>query len=242
LNSILLEPGTYSPDIGLPKTLEREYNNGMNTLNGPLLVVEDVPDTLELVNVTLTFKGYRVITARNGQEALSAIQKERPALIVTDILMPQMDGFNLVHRLRINPGTRGIPVIFLSATYVDREDKEFAAAIGVTRFLEKPIVIEELLRTVAELLSRGMLADSKPLDQRKFYEGYRARLEMKLKQKVSQIARTESMLETLSEDEKRSFKASLKLTIEERDEIQILLDQLRAMLNGEDKPDSNRKK
>ena len=88
------------------------------------------------------------------------------------------------------------------------EDKEFAAAIGVTRFLEKPIVLDELLRTVAELLSRGTLADSKPLDTKKFYEGYRLRLETKLKQKVSQISRTESMLETLSEEEKQSFKTS----------------------------------
>jgi CheY-like chemotaxis protein len=234
LNSILLEPGTYSPDIGLPKTLEREYNNGMNTLNGPLLVVEDIPDTLELVNVTLTFKGYRVITARNGHEALEAIQRERPALIITDILMPQMDGFSLVHRLRINPQTRGIPVIFLSATYVAPEDKEFAAAIGVTRFIEKPIVIEELLRTIADLLSRGTLADSKPLDTRRFYEGYRSRLETKLKQKVTQIARTESMLGTLSEEEKQSFKASTQLAINERDEIQLLLDQLRELLNSQD--------
>jgi CheY-like chemotaxis protein len=234
LNSILLEPGTYSPDIGLPKTLEREYNNGMNTLKGHLLVVEDTPDTLELVNVTLTFKGYRVITARNGHEALEAIQRERPALIITDILMPQMDGFSLVHRLRINPQTRGIPVIFLSATYVAPEDKEFAAAIGVTRFIEKPIVIEELLRTIADLLSRGTLADSKPLDTRRFYEGYRSRLETKLKQKVTQIARTESMLGTLSEEEKQSFKASTQLAINERDEIQLLLDQLRELLNSQD--------
>jgi CheY-like chemotaxis protein len=205
----------------------------METLTGPLLVVEDVPDTLQLLDVTLTFKGYRVVTARNGSEALDAIQKERPALIITDILMPQMDGFSLVHRLRLNPDTRGIPVIFLSATYVTPEDKEFAAAIGVTRFLEKPIVIEELLKTVAELLARGMLADSKPLDARKFYEGYRARLETKLKQKVAQITRTESMLQTLSEAEKPAFRASLQTAIEERDEIQLLLDQLRDLLDGD---------
>ena len=191
-----------------------------------ILVVEDVPDTLELVNVTLTFKGYKVVTARNGKEALDAIQKEHPALIVTDILMPEMDGFSLVHRLRIDPETRKIPVIFLSATYVAPEDKEFAAAIGVTRFHEKPIVIEEFLRTVAELLSHGTLADSKPLDARKFFEGYRERLEVKLKQKVSQIARTESMLETLPEEERKSFRISLQEAIAERDEIQTLLDQI----------------
>jgi CheY-like chemotaxis protein len=208
----------------------------MNTLKGPLLVVEDIPDTLELVTVTLTFKGYRVITARNGHEALEAIQKERPALIITDILMPRMDGFSLVHRLRINPETRGIPVIFLSATYVAPEDKEFAAAIGVTRFIEKPISIDEFLRTVADLLSSGMLADSKPLDTKRFYEGYRSRLETKLKQKVTQIARTEFMMQTLSKEEKQSFKVSAQLAINERDEIQLLLDQLRELLIGENKP------
>jgi len=193
---------------------------------GKILVVEDVPDTLELVKVTLTFKGYDVITARNGREALDIVLQSHPALIVTDILMPQMDGFSLVHRLRIDPDTRGIPVIFLSATYVAPEDKEFAAAIGVTRFIEKPIVIEEFLRTVAELLSRGTLADSKPLDAHRFFEGYRERLEVKLKQKVTQIARTESMLETLPEEERKSFKISLQEAITERDEIQTLLDQI----------------
>jgi len=236
LNSILLESGAYSPDIGLPKTLEREYNNDMKTLKAPLLVVEDTPDTLQMVDLALTFKGYRVVTARNGQEALDAIKKEHPALIITDILMPRMDGFSLVHRLRINPKTRGIPVVFLSATYVAPEDKQFAAAIGVTRFIEKPIVLEELLRTVSDLLSRGTLADSKPLDTRKFYDGYRMRLETKLKQKVTQISRTESMLDTLTEEEKQSFRASLQATIEERDEIQLLLDQIRKVLDEEKNP------
>ncbi|PIV26175.1 MAG: hypothetical protein COS37_07745 [Anaerolineae bacterium CG03_land_8_20_14_0_80_58_20] len=208
----------------------------MKTLKAPLLVVEDTPDTLQMVDLALTFKGYRVVTARNGQEALDAIKKEHPALIITDILMSRMDGFSLVHRLRINPKTRGIPVVFLSATYVAPEDKQFAAAIGVTRFIEKPIVLEELLRTVSDLLSRGTLADSKPLDTRKFYDGYRMRLETKLKQKVTQISRTESMLDTLTEEEKQSFRASLQATIEERDEIQLLLDQIRKVLDEEKNP------
>ena len=64
----------------------------MNIPYGPILVVEDVPNVLELLEVTLRFKGYPVETARNGQEALDAIIRERPALIITDILMPKMDG------------------------------------------------------------------------------------------------------------------------------------------------------
>ncbi len=198
---------------------------------GPILVVEDVPDTLELVKVTLTFKGYDVITARNGKEALKIMQRKRPALIVTDVLMPQLDGFGLVQRLRLDPKTRNIPVIFLSATYIAPEDKEFAAAIGVTRFLEKPIVMEEFLRTVEELLNVGLLADSKPLDMRRFYEGYRQRLENKLKQKQAQVYRTEAMMANLSEAERKTFQSSLEKAIEERDEIQALLDQVRQRLS-----------
>ena len=98
----------------------------METQPGYLLVVEDIPDILRLLKATLEFKGYRVVTAREGIEALEAIKQERPAMIITDILMPKMDGFNLVHRLRINPETRDIPVVFLSATYVAPEDKAFA--------------------------------------------------------------------------------------------------------------------
>jgi len=95
----------------------------MNAQQGYLLVVEDIPDILNLLEATLTFKGYRVVTARDGQEALEIIQKEHPAMVITDILMPKMDGFSLVHRLRLDPETRRIPVVFLSATYVAPEDK-----------------------------------------------------------------------------------------------------------------------
>jgi CheY-like chemotaxis protein len=201
----------------------------MDAIKGYLLVVEDVPDTLQMLDVALTFKGYRVVTARDGQQALKAIQKERPALIIADILMPRMDGFSLAHRLRVNHETRNIPIVFLSATYVTPEDKQFAAAIGVTRFIEKPVAIEDLVQAISELLSHA-LPDSKPLDTQRFYVGYRKRLEAKLKQKVTQIARNESMLATLSEEEKPSIRAFIQSMVEERDEIQLLLAQLRNLL------------
>jgi len=120
-----------------------------------LLVVEDIPDILNLLEATLKFKGYRVVTAPNGEEALEALQKERPALIITDILMPKMDGFNLVHRLRITPETRTIPVVFLSATYVAPEDKLFAQSIGVNRFIEKPVDLVKFLPIIERILEQG---------------------------------------------------------------------------------------
>jgi DNA-binding response OmpR family regulator len=201
----------------------------MDKLKGPLLIVEDVPDTLRLIEAALTFKGYRVITAHNGLEALEAIGKERPALVITDILMPKMDGFSLVHRMRINPEMHEIPVIFLSATYVEAEDKAFATAIGVTSFLEKPIDIERFLSKIEEILRVGA-QKTRPLLEREFYEGYQKRLEHKLTNKIAQIAREERLLETLSEEEKPPIKASLYHAKAERDEIQALLDQVRKRL------------
>jgi CheY-like chemotaxis protein len=207
----------------------------MATQEGYLLVVDDIPDILKLLDATLKFKGYRVVTARDGQEALETIQKERPALVVADILMPRMDGFNLVHRLRLDPETRDIPVVFLSATYVAQEDKDFALSIGVTRFIEKPVNLAEFLPVVEELMSQGNHATHKSLDEFEFYDGYRKRLEIKLHQKVTQIARDQHLLETLSDAEKPTFQATLQQAIRERDEIQLLLDQISDRLKGHTK-------
>lgn len=198
------------------------------TSPGYILVVDDIPDILTLLDTTLKFKGYRVVTARNGQEALEAIQKERPALVIADILMPKMDGFSLVHRLRINPKTRDLPVVFLSATYVAPEDKEFALAIGVTRFIEKPVDIETFLPVISDILSQKVKPAYQTVGDFEFYDGYRKRLETKLHHKNAQITRSEHLL-TMSQDkeEKQTVSKSLESARAERDEITHLLAQIR---------------
>ncbi len=192
----------------------------MNTLYGPILIVEDVPNVLELLEVTLRFKGYAVLTAHNGEEALETIARQRPVLIITDILMPKMDGYAFVQKLRLNLETRSIPVVFLSATYVTPEDKEFALSLGASRFMEKPIDTEDFLLTVAELVTQQTFTTPQPLDMEKFYAGYRTRLENKLRHKNSQIARAERLLTTLPTDQKPAFEALLQQSVRDRDEIQ----------------------
>jgi DNA-binding response OmpR family regulator len=203
----------------------------MNAGKGPLLVVEDIPNILELLEVTLRFKGYDVITARNGEEALEVIAKQRPALVITDILMPKMDGFTLVYRLRSNPETQTIPVIFLSATYIAPEDKDFALIIGATRFLEKPIDNDVLFRTINELLSQDVNPPTRPLiKEREFLKNYRERLEIKLGQKSAQISRTERLLETLPADQKSEFVITLKQSLVDRENIRAEIDRVREFL------------
>ncbi len=197
----------------------------------PVLVVEDVPNILELLEVTLRFKGYPVITARNGLEALEKIDHQTPALVITDILMPKMDGYALVQRMRANPRLSRIPIIFLSATYVTPDDREFAMRLGAVRFLEKPVDTEEFLRTVAEVLSMDTPDISPPLGDSDFFKGYRERLEAKLRHKNAQIARTLRQLETLPEEQKPASRTLLADCISQREAVQRELDELYQLLN-----------
>ncbi|HMN60881.1 MAG TPA: response regulator [Anaerolinea sp.] len=198
---------------------------------GPILIVEDVPNVLELLEVTLRFKGYPVISAHDGQEGLDQVARHKPALIVADILMPRLDGFAMAHELRKNPLTRQIPIVFLSATYVTPEDKKFALSLGAVRFLEKPIATEEFLLTVAEILTQDLPTLPAPLNERDFYQGYRERLEHKLRYKNTQIARTERLLGTLPAEQKTAFETLLRQAQSDRDEIQNELDGLYKILD-----------
>jgi CheY-like chemotaxis protein len=204
----------------------------MSTQPGYILVVDDIPDILKLLDATLKFKGYRVITARDGQEALDIIQKERPAMVIADILMPKMDGFSLLHRIRIDPNTRNIPVVFLSATYIAQEDKEFARAIGVTSFIEKPVDLDKFFPIISDILKGGGPTTPLSLNEYDFYDRYRKRLEAKLNQKVNQIARDEHLLRTLPDTDKSTFESTLLQTIKERDEIQHLLSEIQERLKS----------
>ena len=204
----------------------------MNTGQGYLLIVEDDPDIRELLDTTLTFKGYRVITTRNGREALEVVHRERPTIVIADIMMPQLDGFGLVHRLRINPETRNVPVVFITATYVAPEDKEFALNIGATRFIQKPVDLEMFLVTIAELLEMGIPTPSEPLNEFNFYDGYRKRLEAKLDQKIKQIAREERLLGSHSDTEDQDLHVSLRHAVREREELKLLLEQIHKQLEN----------
>ncbi len=202
----------------------------MNDSYGPILVVEDVPNILDLLDITLRFKGYTVIKSRNGQEALDRIAEQLPALVITDILMPTMDGYAFVQKLRTDPKTMQIPVIFLSATYVTPEDKAFAMSLGASRFIEKPIDTEEFLLTIAELLVEGHSTTPRPLADHDFYLGYRARLENKLRHKRSQISRAQRLIPTLPPEQRESYQTLLDQALRDRDEIDAELQELHRLL------------
>ena len=202
----------------------------MNDGQEYLLIAEDDPDILKLLDATLTFKGYRVVTAHNGRDALEIVQLKRPAIVIADIMMPKLDGFGLVHRIRINPETRDIPVVFITATYISPADLEFALNIGATRFLQKPVDLEKFLVVIEELFEKGNSNVLQPPHEFDFYDEYRRRLEAKLEERNKQIAREEHLLSTDADQGDMAMQVSLQHAIRDRDELVLLLQQIHEQL------------
>lgn len=118
-----------------------------------LLVVDDEAKLLRAVAVTLRAEGYEVTTARSGAEALVSINASVPDLIVSDIRMPGMDGYQLARALRASPRTSLIPIIFLTAKG-ERKDRLAGIRTGVDAYITKPFDPEELLAVISNILSR----------------------------------------------------------------------------------------
>jgi DNA-binding NarL/FixJ family response regulator len=118
-----------------------------------LLVVDDEPKLLKAVAVDLRGEGYDVTTARSGSEALISVTQKTPDLIVSDIRMPVMDGYELARRLRLNPGTALIPIVFLTAKDTTA-DRIAGFRTGIDAYLTKPFEPDELLAVIASILNR----------------------------------------------------------------------------------------
>jgi len=126
-----------NPSVTNPKT----------TLTGEILIVDDTPANLRLLSAMLTDHGFRVRPARNGELALMSAQAAPPDLILLDIRMPDLNGYEVCEQLKTDPRTRDIPVIFISA--LDRtEDKVKAFTYGGVDYITKPFQVEEVLARV----------------------------------------------------------------------------------------------
>jgi signal transduction histidine kinase/DNA-binding response OmpR family regulator len=128
-------------DIFLRKPLERAaliavLERAGSASPGRVLVVDDDPDALDLVLAMIGDRGYEIQTATNGREALDEIALAKPDAIILDLMLPEMDGFEVVHRLSLNPDWRSIPVILLTARDLSHEERR-ALDIGTARIIQK---------------------------------------------------------------------------------------------------------
>jgi CheY-like chemotaxis protein len=120
---------------------------GRETEMPKILVADDMEEIVRLVEINLTRKGYAVITARDGQEALEKIKTDLPDLVISDVVMPRKDGFSLLKDVRSDPITQAIPFIFLTVKNQDADVWQ-GAEEGVDAFLNKPFKPQELLEAV----------------------------------------------------------------------------------------------
>ena len=119
-----------------------------------ILAVDDEPDLLDNIGLALEAKGYRVLTANDGIEALAVLQTEPVDLILADIAMPNMNGYQLYERVREKPKWGAIPFIFLTARRLD-SDIRYGKELGVEDYLTKPIRVADLLAVVRGKLRRA---------------------------------------------------------------------------------------
>jgi DNA-binding NarL/FixJ family response regulator len=122
--------------------------------NKRLLLIDDDPNLILLVKDYLEFRGYEVITAENGQDALEVLDKDTPDMIICDVMMPQMDGYSLVEHVRKNPRTNWIPVLFLSAKG-QSQDRVKGLNTGADVYMVKPFEPEELVAQVESSLKQA---------------------------------------------------------------------------------------
>lgn len=117
-----------------------------------VLVVDDEPDKANLLKVALEMEGYEVHIAANGREALAAIESFPPDLVVTDVMMPEINGYELARRIRENPGTRFIPIVLQSAARIEPKDFRLGSEVGALGFITDPADLDLLLSRARTLL------------------------------------------------------------------------------------------
>jgi DNA-binding NarL/FixJ family response regulator len=127
-----------------------------------LLLIDDDPNLILLVKDYLEFRGYEVMTAENGREALEVLEKDLPDMIICDVMMPEMDGYSLVKHVREDARTSWIPVLFLSAKG-QSQDRVKGLNIGADVYMVKPFEPEELVAQVESSLKQAArIADHRP--------------------------------------------------------------------------------
>jgi twitching motility two-component system response regulator PilH len=119
--------------------------------NGTILVVEDSPTDMRLMTTPLREKGYRVITAVDGEEALAKVTQEHPDLIVLDVILPKKNGFQVCRQLKTSPDTKEIKILMLTSKTQD-SDRFWGLKQGADEYMTKPFEDEALLANIAKLL------------------------------------------------------------------------------------------
>lgn len=153
-----------------------------------ILVADDRPDDALLLVDMLSTMEYQVITASDGEEALAKAYSEHPELLILDIRMPKMDGYEVCHRIKADPEMKGTPVILLTSTFRDAKDKVRGYEAGADDYVTQPVGHKELMARVAAVLRVKALYDE------------RVRQQKTLEQTMSDLQQTNQALTAANEE------------------------------------------
>ncbi|HTG87256.1 MAG TPA: diguanylate cyclase [Pyrinomonadaceae bacterium] len=159
-----------------------------------ILIVDDNPDKLGLLEAAFSLAGYNVTTATDGDEALAAIESYQPDLVITDVMMPRMNGYELAQRIRANPLTKFIPVIMQTAASKRVEDLRRASEVGALGYITDPTDLDLMLartRTLLEFKAYLDVCEEAAFTDHLTGLANRRRFERQLEREVGRVLRFE---------------------------------------------------
>ena len=157
-----------------------------------VLVVDDNKNDRMLLRELLSTNNFDVSEACNGIEALQYVKTSRPDIIISDIMMPEMDGFSLLRELKKNRNSVDIPFMFYTANYVSEKDGELASKLGASKFILKPAELKELMEEIGTVIREyesGSIKVADPLisNEEEYLKQYSERIVSKLEEKIIQL-------------------------------------------------------
>ena len=180
-----------------------------------ILSADDKAENLYMLEALLRGHGHIVDSASNGLDALKLAECGVYDLIISDILMPRMDGFQLCRELKKDARLRHVPFIFYTATYTDPRDASFAYSLGADRFLVKPLEPEAFIREIEEVVARkappAPSAEPDPEDEAIYLKEYNARLVSKLEKKMLDLEAANRLLQEDITERERNARERMKL-------------------------------
>ena len=181
-----------------------------------ILIVDDNAANLYLLEALLKGNGHEVQSAANGAEALEKLRSCRSDLIISDILMPVMDGFDLCRKVKTDEDLRDIPLIIYTATYTSAEDEAFALKIGADRFIIKPCEPDALMEAIQDVMAsaRSKIASTpERLQEEEMFRLHTERLVQKLERKIVQLEK-EAQARHEAEETLQTSEKTLKAVFE----------------------------
>ncbi len=167
----------------------------MNDTTGAVLVIDDLPQNLRLLDAVLSPRGYQVVTAASGEEGLASLAEHQPDVVLLDIVMPGMDGYEVCRQIRADPATAYLPVIMITAS--GEQEKLRAIEAGADDFVTKPFEQSELLARIRSLIRVKRYHDTIE-QQRAELAAWAAQLEERVQAQVEELERVGRLRRFLS--------------------------------------------